>query len=58
MSRLFGEALGMADPDWLVAARALWAAPAEPRLRVAVPIWRDPWMVVGASRPLWNDTIS
>ncbi|HEV2796659.1 MAG TPA: helical backbone metal receptor [Nocardioides sp.] len=49
MSRLLREALGLADPDWLDEARSLWASPAEPRLRVAVPIWRDPWMVVGAS---------
>ena len=49
MSRLFGGALGRPDPDWLVEARSLWAVPAPPRLRVAVPIWRDPWMVVGAS---------
>jgi ABC-type Fe3+-hydroxamate transport system substrate-binding protein len=49
MSRLFGEALGLPEPSWLAAARSLWAEPAAPRLRVAVPIWRDPWMVVGAS---------
>ncbi len=49
MSRLLGEALGLPDPEWLERARSLWAPPAEPRLRVAVPIWRDPWMVVGAS---------
>ena len=49
MSSLFGEALGLAEPSWLVAAGSLWSAPAAPRLRVAVPIWRDPWMVVGAS---------
>jgi ABC-type Fe3+-hydroxamate transport system substrate-binding protein len=49
MSRLFGEALGLPDPPWLAAARSLWSAPAAPRLRVAVPIWRDPWMVVGSS---------
>ncbi len=49
MSRLFGEALGMTDPSWLTAAQSLWATPLEPRLRVAVPIWRDPWMVVGAT---------
>nr|WP_300049193.1 helical backbone metal receptor [uncultured Nocardioides sp.] len=51
MSRLLHEALGLSDPAWLVDARALWsapAAPAAPRLRVSVPIWRDPWMVVGA----------
>ncbi len=49
MSRLFSSALGLAEPPWLAAARSLWSAPAAPRLRVAVPIWRDPWMVVGAS---------
>lgn len=49
MARLLAEALQVAEPGWLAEARRLWAAPAEPRLRVAVPIWRDPWMVVGAS---------
>jgi ABC-type Fe3+-hydroxamate transport system substrate-binding protein len=49
MSRLFGEALDLADPPWLVEARALWSTPASHRLSVAVPIWRDPWMVVGAA---------
>ncbi len=48
MSRLLYEALGLPDPSWLVDARGLWSAPAAPRLRVAVPIWRDPWMVVGS----------
>jgi ABC-type Fe3+-hydroxamate transport system substrate-binding protein len=48
MSRVFTEALGTADPDWLVEARSLWSAPARSRLCVAVPIWRDPWMVVGS----------
>jgi ABC-type Fe3+-hydroxamate transport system substrate-binding protein len=49
MSRLLGTALGLADPPWLVEARRLWTTPAPPRLAVAVPIWRDPWMVVGSS---------
>ena len=38
-------------PDWLAAAGQAWAGPApEPGAwcRVAVPVWRDPWMVVGA----------
>ena len=48
MSRLFSTALGLPDPDWLTSARALWSAEAAPRLSVAVPIWRDPWMVVGS----------
>lgn len=48
MSRLFSNALGLADPPWLARARELWSTPAPRRLSVAVPIWRDPWMVVGA----------
>lgn len=48
MSRLFGTALDLADPAWLVRARELWSTPSPRRLSVAVPIWRDPWMVVGA----------
>ena len=48
MSRLFSTALGLPDPDWLTVARALWSVEATPRLSVAVPIWRDPWMVVGS----------
>ncbi|WP_210650802.1 helical backbone metal receptor [Nocardioides sp. SYSU D00065] len=48
MSRLFAEGLGIIDPGWLVEARVLWSPPAPRRLAVAVPIWRDPWMVVGA----------
>ncbi|SEC26877.1 hypothetical protein SAMN04489844_1984 [Nocardioides exalbidus] len=55
MSRLLSTALGLPDPAWLVAARSLWAAPAPPRLTVAVPIWRDPWMVVG--RPTYTDDL-
>ncbi|HSU02183.1 MAG TPA: helical backbone metal receptor [Nocardioides sp.] len=55
MSRLFGEALGLDDPPWLVEARSLWSAPAPHRLSVAVPIWRDPWMVVGS--PTYTDDL-
>jgi ABC-type Fe3+-hydroxamate transport system substrate-binding protein len=48
LERLFVEALGVAVPDWLVAARGEWAGPLpEPTTDVAVAIWRDPWMVVG-----------
>lgn len=49
MRRLFVEALDVDVPGWLTAAEASWARPA-PDLRrsVVVPIWRDPWMVVGA----------
>jgi ABC-type Fe3+-hydroxamate transport system substrate-binding protein len=48
LSRLFGTGLGVPDPAWLVQARELWSTPSPRRLSVAVPIWRDPWMVVGA----------
>jgi len=48
MERLVG-ALGWSQPAWLAEVRGLWCGPfpAVTR-RVAVPIWRDPWMVVGA----------
>jgi ABC-type Fe3+-hydroxamate transport system substrate-binding protein len=50
MERLFTEALHWPIPDWLVEARRLWSGPPPTvRARVAVPIWRDPWMVVGSS---------
>lgn len=58
MRRLFTEALGVAEPDWLRTAATEWARPApEPALRVAVPIWRDPWMVVG-SRTFAGDVLT
>ena len=50
MERLFTGALGWPVPDWLAEARRLWSGPVpEVRATVAVPIWRDPWMVVGSS---------
>lgn len=48
MRRLFVDALGRPVPGWLADAERVWAAPPPPdRLCAAVPIWRDPWMVVG-----------
>lgn len=48
MTRLFVEALAWGEPDWLAQARDAWAGPAPvTRGRVVVPVWRDPWMVVG-----------
>lgn len=48
IERLFETALGWDVPAWLPAARSVWAAPPTTGgLRVAVAIWRDPWMVVG-----------
>ncbi|WP_227984077.1 helical backbone metal receptor [Nocardia spumae] len=47
MSRLFGSALGGGVPDWLTRAREIWSAPAPPPVDAVIPVWRDPWMVVG-----------
>lgn len=55
MGRLLAEALAVPEPDWLLDARRLWGAPAPPRVRVVVPVWRDPWMVVGA--PTYTDDL-
>ncbi|MDW6056940.1 helical backbone metal receptor [Streptomyces sp. FXJ1.4098] len=50
LERLFAEALQVPVPDWLDAARELWSGPLpEIAVTAAVPIWRDPWMVVGRS---------
>jgi ABC-type Fe3+-hydroxamate transport system substrate-binding protein len=50
MERLLEGALGWGVPEWLSRARRAWAGPVpHPVARVAVPIWRDPWMVVGSS---------
>jgi ABC-type Fe3+-hydroxamate transport system substrate-binding protein len=49
MRRLFVEALGWDVPSWLMEAEQVWSeAPRPGGPRVAVPIWRDPWMVVGS----------
>lgn len=55
--RLFDDLLGWDRPDWLTEARRLWCGPL-PRVsrRIAVPIWRDPWMVVG-SRTFTGDLL-
>ncbi|MEO9322917.1 helical backbone metal receptor [Nocardioides sp. C4-1] len=48
MERLL-DGLGWARPEWLAQSRELWCGPLPAVDRtVAVPIWRDPWMVVGA----------
>ncbi|EWT02738.1 ABC transporter substrate-binding protein [Intrasporangium oryzae NRRL B-24470] len=50
LGRLFTEALDVEVPGWLREAAAEWGGPVpDPTLRVAVAIWRDPWMVVGSS---------
>jgi len=50
MRRLFLDALRVPVPRWLDEATDEWSVDPEPLgIRVAVPIWRDPWMVVGSS---------
>lgn len=50
LRRVFTDALGWPTPEWLTQADDEWktTAPA-PRRRTVIPIWRDPWMVVGSS---------
>jgi ABC-type Fe3+-hydroxamate transport system substrate-binding protein len=46
LSRML-SVLGVDEPAWLVQARRDWAAPPEYALRVVVPVWRRPWIVLG-----------
>jgi ABC-type Fe3+-hydroxamate transport system substrate-binding protein len=49
LRRLFTDVLAVPEPAWLTAAEVAWMRPAPcAGTRVAVPIWRDPWMFVGA----------
>ena len=49
IERMFDAGLGWEPPAWLDQARRIWDAPPAPDgRRVAVAIWRDPWMVVGS----------
>ncbi|MDR7087996.1 ABC-type Fe3+-hydroxamate transport system substrate-binding protein [Aeromicrobium panaciterrae] len=57
MARMF-TGLGWESPGWLAEAQAVWDVPAVASgRRVAVPIWRDPWMVVG-SRTFTGDVLA
>ncbi|MEO6586006.1 MAG: helical backbone metal receptor [Knoellia sp.] len=48
MRRLLVDACGWDVPQWLTEAERLWSdAVPTSAARVIVPIWRDPWMVVG-----------
>ncbi len=57
MRRLFVDLLAVDEPGWLTAATEQWARPAPETLRVVVPIWRDPWMVIG-SRTFSGDLLA
>jgi ABC-type Fe3+-hydroxamate transport system substrate-binding protein len=46
---MFRDALGWPEPAWLAEAERIWREPAPgPALRAVIPVWRDPWMVVGS----------
>lgn len=46
--RLFTTAFARPAPGWLTTAQENWAAPPpEPSCPAVIPIWRNPWMVVG-----------
>ena len=50
LERLVTQALGWSPPAWVSEARSLWCGPLPPvTRRVVIPVWRDPWMVVGRS---------
>src|SRR5579862_6145206 len=49
LRRMFTAGLGWPEPPWLAEAERTWRTPpAGPRLRAVIPVWRDPWMVVGS----------
>ncbi len=48
LRRLLVDVLGADEPEWLAEAAAEWGRPPDlPPVRAVVPIWRDPWMMVG-----------
>jgi ABC-type Fe3+-hydroxamate transport system substrate-binding protein len=50
LHRMFGHCLRWPTPAWLDEANRTWDRPLpEVVARTAIPIWRDPWMVVGSS---------
>lgn len=57
MKRLFAAGLGWHIPQWLDETAAEWSADVSfDPIPVAVPIWRNPWMVVGP-RTYTNDVL-
>lgn len=47
LTRLFRDVFELRGIDWLNEAQAVWAEPPKLTGRVAVPVWRDPWIWVG-----------
>lgn len=48
LRRLFVQALDVDLPKWLLQAEQAWQEPAEIVATAVVPVWKTPWMVVGA----------
>jgi ABC-type Fe3+-hydroxamate transport system substrate-binding protein len=49
LRRMFREALGWPEPAWLAEVERTWREPApRPAVPAVIPVWRDPWMVVGS----------
>lgn len=48
LTKLFGEVLET-QPAWLSQAKEIWAVPPHLEATAALPIWRDPWIVVGGN---------
>lgn len=58
LERIFLGVLGLEVPGWLTDATQLWGGPPPPaHARIAIPIWRDPWMVVG-NRTFTGDLVA
>lgn len=50
LRRVFHECLGWPVPQWLTDAESVWCEPTTSETcRVVIPVWRDPWIVVGNS---------
>jgi ABC-type Fe3+-hydroxamate transport system substrate-binding protein len=45
--RLLTQGLGLAEPDWLIAAEEAWRTMEPVRATAIVPVWRRPWIVLG-----------
>ena len=58
LERIFTQALERDVPEWLTEAARLWSGQVPPPVAsVAIPIWRDPWMVVG-NRTFTGDLVT
>ncbi len=49
LARMFWEAFELPEVGWLDEAKEIWRRPPKLTGRVAVPVWRDPWIWVGTS---------